>query len=399
MKRFGEIIVFVLKRITKVFGNTLARIAGWNMKVKSGRVMCWAYNFKQYGCNPRYLTDYILEHDTNFEIYWVFRKGIDTSKVDKRVKVIKFPSWEYYKLLATAEFLITNSRTEPFQIYWHKRPEQKYLMLWHGGVALKKVEGDAQDKLGYQYLHKAKTDSRIADLMISGCSMQSKLLRKAFWYEGEIMECGIPRNDIFFHSEYHAEFKKRIYETYNIALDSHLVLYAPTFRRNKSIEPYRINWSRMYKALQKMLNVENITILVRLHPNLIGKVDTSSLVAFDNVIDATRYHDMQELLCVADMLITDYSSSMFDFAMLKRPCILYATDVNKYDRGYYFDLKELPFPLAENEENLLHIINNFSKEDYMKSLNTFLTDTIGLYENGNAAQSIMKWMQDKSLRS
>ena len=155
----------------------------------------------------------------------------------------------------------------------------------------------------------------------------------------------------------------------------------------------------MYKALQKMLNVENITILVRLHPNLIGKVDTSSLVAFDNVIDATRYHDMQELLCVADMLITDYSSSMFDFAMLKRPCILYATDVNKYDRGYYFDLKELPFPLAENEENLLHIINNFSKEDYMKSLDTFLTDTIGLYENGNAAQSIMKWMQDKSLRS
>ena len=213
------------------------------------------------------------------------------------------------------------------------------------------------------------------------------------------MECGIPRNDIFFHSEYHAEFKKRIYETYNIALESHLVLYAPTFRRNKSIEPYRINWSRMYKALQKMLNVENITILVRLHPNLIGKVDTSSLVAFDNVIDATRYHDMQELLCVADMLITDYSSSMFDFAMLKRPCILYATDVNKYDRGYYFDLKELPFPLAENEENLLHIINNFSKEDYMKSLDTFLTDTIGLYENGNAAQSIMKWMQDKSLRS
>ena len=81
-----------------------------------GRVMCWAYNFKQYGCNPKYLTDYLLEHNENFEIYWVFRRGIDTSQVDKRVKVVKFRSWEYLKLLATAEFFVTNSRTLPYHI-------------------------------------------------------------------------------------------------------------------------------------------------------------------------------------------------------------------------------------------------------------------------------------------
>ena len=101
---------------------------------------------------------------------------------------------------------------------------------------------------------------------------------------------------------------------------------------------------------------------------------------------------MQELLCASDMLITDYSSSMFDMGMLKRPCILYATDAEAYDRGFYFNLRELPFPLAENEEQLLATIEAFDSAAYTTRLNTFFTERVGLKEDGHASEALAEWM-------
>lgn len=397
MKKTGAAIAWGLNRFIKVFGNILSLIIRCFTRVRKGRVMCWAYNFKQYGCNPRYLTEYLLENNPEFEICWVFRRKVDISGIDKRIKCVRFRSLEYYLLVNTAEFFITNSRTDPYRIYWHKRPGQKYLMLWHGGVALKKIEKDAEEKLGYSYVRKAKIDSKVCDLMISGCRFQTRLLRDAFWYEGEILEKGIPRSDIFFDTERHKEIDKEVRETYAIPESDKIVLYAPTFRRDRSTAPYEINWDKVIPELHKALNTERVTVLVRLHPNLIGKVDTSTLVSYDNVMDATLYHDMQGLLCICDMLITDYSSSMFDIAMIKRPCILYATDVEKYDRGYYFKFDELPFPLSRNEKELLETIRNFDKEEYDHNLTEFFDRHIGLFENGTSSKALSEWMTNPGI--
>ena len=333
MKDLGPAIVWGLNRIGKVFGNIFSLIIRCFTKIHKGRMMCWAYTFKQYSCNPRYLTEYLLENNTEFEIFWVFRGNVDTSGVDKRIKCVRYKSLQYYILVNTAEFFITNARTDPYRIYWHKRKGQKYLMLWHGGVALKRIEKDAEAQLSYSYLKKAKIDSKVCDLMVSGCRFQTSLLKEKFWYNGEILERGIPRNDVFFNKARHPEMKERICHKYGISPDSRIVLYAPTFRRDKSIEPYRIDWSRVVPELRKIYDTDKISILLRLHPNLIGKADASSLINDESVIDVTRYHDMQELLCVSDLLITDYSSSMFDITMLKKPCMLYATDIEKYNRG------------------------------------------------------------------
>ena len=201
-------------------------------------------------------------------------------------------------------------------------------MLWHAGVALKRIEADAADKLSFSYTQRAKADSKVCDLMISGCAMQTKLQRERYWYSGEILERGIPRNDIFFNTARHKKLRERIAKQYGIDPKSRIVLYAPTFRVDYSTKPYAINWSRVTPAISRMFGGESVAVLVRMHPLLIGKVETSHLVAYEGVCDATRYHDMQELLAVADMLITDYSSSMFDFAMQGRLCLLYATDAN-----------------------------------------------------------------------
>jgi CDP-glycerol glycerophosphotransferase len=392
MKRVGGAIAWGLNRAIKSFGNMLSMFVRLGIKVKPGRVVCWAYNYKQYGCNPRYLTEYLLEHYPDMEIVWVFRKGVNISAVDKRVKCVRFRTWEYLKMVNNAEFLVTNSRTDPWHIYWHKRPEQKYLMLWHGGAALKRIERDVEDRLGFSYVQKAKRDSKVCDLMISGCRANTELIKRSFWYSGEILEAGIPRNDIFFNETLHRSIRQHIIEQYQLPSDGRIVLYAPTFRRSGTIEPYRIDWSDMIPRLERMFGGAKVTLLLRLHPNLIGKADTSSLINHPSVIDMTRYHDMQELLCVSDMLITDYSSSMFDYAMLRRPCMLYATDVAEYDRGYYYDFRELPFPLAQNSEQLINLIENFDEKEYQRDLKTFLDERLGLVERGVAAEELARWM-------
>lgn len=397
MKNIGPAIAWGLNRFVKLFGNLLSLIIGCFTRVQKGRVMCWAYNFKQFGCNPRYVTEYLLEHNPEFEIYWVFRKKVDISGIDKRIKCVRFRSLAYYKLVNTAEFFITNSRTDPYRIYWHKRPGQKYLMLWHAGMALKKIEKDVEDKLGYSYVKKAKIDSKVCDLMISGCKFQTRLLQEKFWYEGEILEKGIPRNDIFFDTEKHTQMRVRICEQYGIPQTDRIVLYAPTFRRDKSIEPYRINWAELVPEFSRLFDGDKVTVFLRLHPNLIGKVDTSPLLNSPEVIDVTLYHDMQELLCIADFLITDYSSSMFDIAMLERPCVLYATDLEKYDRGYYFKFDELPFPLARNNEQLSEVIRYFDRDAYQAELTTFFDQQIGFVEDGTSSRELSKWMITHSL--
>lgn len=394
MRRTGPAIAWGLNRIIKSFGNILSFIIRCFVPVKKGRVMCWAYNFKQYGCNPRYISEHLLDSYDDFEVYWVFRSRKYASRMDRRMKYVRFRSWKYFILVNTAEFLISNSRTDPYRIYWHKRKGQKYLMVWHGGVALKKIERDAEEKLGFSYVMKAKLDSRACDLMISGCRVQTTLLKEKFWYSGEILEKGVPRNDIFFDTDAHARLKEQVCRMYGIPEGNRILLYAPTFRRNRSIEPYRIDWKKMIPHADRMLGGKGTTVLLRLHPNLIGRVDTSSLLNAPGVIDATLYPDMQELLCVADMLITDYSSSMFDFTMLMRPCILYATDAEQYDRGYYFRFEEMPYPLARTQEELTDIIASFDTEAYKERLKKFFDEKIGLAENGHAAEAIAAWMRE-----
>lgn len=398
MKKTGSAIAWGINRFIKLFRNIISFFIRCFVPVKKGVIMCWAYNFKQYSCNPRHISEYLLDNAQEYDIYWVFRSKKYENNIDKRIKTVRFKSWKYLILVNTAEFLISNSRTDPFHIYWHKRKGQKYIMMWHGGVALKKIEKDAEEKLGFSYVMKAKNDSKACDLMISGCKVQTKLLQEKFWYSGEILEHGIPRNDIFFKTDLHKEIKKKVCKLYDIPESNRIILYAPTFRRNRSIKPYSIDWEQASPHIEKMLGSNSITVLIRLHPNLIGKVDTTALTRYQNTIDVTMYHDMQELLCISDMLITDYSSSMFDFTMLLRPCILYATDIEQYDRGYYYKFDELPFPLTRNQEEFIKAISLFNEEEYKKKLMKFFNEDIGLLENGHACETITKWIKEHSMK-
>lgn len=382
-----EIVKRVQYHIKALFGGLFSSIIRLFVKVDPNIVLCLSYNGLKYSCNPRYITEFLLHRkDSRYRIYWLFNEGVDVSEVPNEVTVIRRDSFKHFIIINKAKFIINNSRTAIRGLYWLKRREQRYIMTWHSSNGLKKIEADA-GVLGKYYVRNAKRDSKLCDLILSGCRFRSEVIRRAFWYENEILERGTPRNDIFFKENSHLVDKVRVH--FNLDANVKVVLYAPTFRSSYTLENYDIDWRETILALNKRFESEFV-VLYRLHPNFIGRDYMEGMPS--NVIDATLYHDMQELLIASDVLITDYSSSMFDYALLRKPCFLYMKDRATYDRGNYFEFDELPFPNATDSHTLKLIVDSFDMSQYLRDVDSFQSNVIHTFEKGNAAEAVLEWM-------
>lgn len=295
------------------------------LKIKPGRVVFFSYYGKQYSCNPKYISEYIVQnYSKKFEVIWLFKEGCMPNTHIDGVCSLLFHTFKSIIAINTAEFVITNCRTLPRVYDWIKTKQQKYIMTWHGSFPVKKVERDAQDKLSHKYVEAAKVDSTISSLFLSESRFTTELFRKSFWYDGEVMERGVPRSDIFYATDKHEAIKKRVLDYYGFSDDIHVVLYAPTFRSDFSLDKYDIDWSIIIPSLKKILGGE-VKVLVRLHPNFIStNINTTNVTTGENIYDATKYDEINDLLIASDVLFSDYSSCMFDFAYLKRPCFIYA---------------------------------------------------------------------------
>lgn len=365
--------------------------------VKKGRVFCRAWSGKQYNCNPKYITECILKNcPDNFEIFWELLGNVENLHLDSRIKISRGNLLRTLYLLNTAEYLIANNRLNFYGGKWKKRPGQKYIMTWHGSMALKKVEFDAIDCLPESYIKSAIRDSEVTDLLLSDSSWCTEFMRRAFHYEGEILEKGLPRNDIFFIPERVEYCNEQIRRIYDISPKDKIVLYAPTFRTDMSTESYISNWDELHSTLEEYYNT-NVCILVKLHPAMIGMNESLNLNDKPFLYNVSKHEDIQELLCASDMLITDYSSIMFEFAYLNKPCFLYVPDAVTYDRGFYFDLETLPFPTAVTNDEILSKIKLFKESEYIENLNRFYSDTLMNIQTANSSNAVVQWMINKRI--
>ena len=110
MSHYKDIIHWGFTRFIKFFGNIPSLFIRLFYPVKKGRVVFWSYDFKQYSCNPRYLSEYILENHPDFEVIWAFRKRVNTDGIDKRIKCVKYPTWEAFP--KEASIAIINGRSK-----------------------------------------------------------------------------------------------------------------------------------------------------------------------------------------------------------------------------------------------------------------------------------------------
>ena len=173
-----------------------------------------------------------------------------------------------------------------------------------------------------------------------------------------------------------------MYAHFGIPAGKKLALYAPTFRDDKAASLYGFQPDKLQKSLG-----DDWCIGCRLHPNLNAEIPK------DTAIPMSKYPDMQELLQACDLLITDYSSSMFDMAVAGKKCALYVPDLETYlanERGLYFDLMELPFPKATDMDALCEAVQDFAGYDARCA--EFM-DKIGNFEQGSAAQELAKWIE------
>ena len=318
--------------------------------IKHNRIVFDSYYGRGYSDSPKAICEVLRQSGEDLDLVWLCRDEAAEKTLPEGVRAVPNHGMKKLKALASAKVWVDNCRK-----YENcKRKGQIYMQTWHG-FTLKKLEQDVEDKLEPAYLRACKSDSAQCDVMISGSGFMTKLYRERFWYQGPVLNTGTPRNDIFYRN--HAEIHAKVCQALGLPEDRKLALYAPTFRDDHSTEAYRLDTALVRRKCEEHFQGQ-WSVLVRLHPNVASQ--SGELFAYDGdrLVDVTAYPDMQELLCAAGLLITDYSSSMFDYALTGKPIVQFATDIEAYQKGrdFYFPLDSLPFPLAKSNEELETIL-------------------------------------------
>lgn len=370
-----------MKNIKNRIIEVLLRLLMISMRIfpiQNNKVVFSNFVGKGFGGNPKYI--YLkLSEQVSIDAVWLVSNLHENNNLPDNVRAVKYHSLRKFYELATAKVWIDNCRKGEYMV---KRSSQYYVMTWHGGIGIKKVENDAAVLLGKEYVRYAKIDSERIDLMISNSAWCTKLYNKSFWYSGEIIEEGLPRLDCLVNLTVYSGIKK----LFGIPDSTRIIMYAPTFRKEKSLKPYKIAPDLVVNELANKFGGEWV-FMYRLHPSISIKINIPECIC--QVIDVSTYNDIYQLLTVTDVVITDYSSIIFDFAETNKPAFLYVTDLEEYnkDRSTYFDIKALPFPFSDSNAQLVKNIRAFDMDEYKKELDSFFSK-LGLNETGHAAESI-----------
>ena len=384
--KISTLINKATERIQSFFAYLIARLLTASKGLVKNKFFCISMTGNSYGDNIKCLSDFIEKNDEEAEIVWAFSSSFK-KKSGCQHKSVELYSVAYYKEMLTSKYILSNARLN--QRMFHKRKGQIYLQTWHG-TALKIIGIDARKpRPGYKKLIQPpmlEFDVDHTDIMISGSGFMTNIYREKFGFKGDMWEVGTPRNDIFFGN--HPELVEKVHRYYNIPKDSDIILYAPTFRSDGSLKYYDIDAKKLLSLWENKIG-RKCVFLARLHPNIASKESELKKMFPANTIYASSYPDMQELLYATDLLVTDYSSSMFDFMYSGKPVLMYVPDWDSYDRGFYFKKEDIPFIMIEKNEDLQKAINEIESEATQMKRNAFI-ENIKSFEEGNASYKIIK---------
>lgn len=332
------------------------------------------------GDDPKYILLELLRRKVNAQLIWISNDINET--VPDGVKVVKYKSfWAHYHWY-TARVWVDNcvSTYRPT-----KRRGQFYLQTWHASMPLKHVDKVAEPFLTKRYVKLAKKDSATIDLMYSNNELQIDVIRNTFFYEGLVIKNDVPREVPLLLGN--TVVRENVLRFFNIDKKKKIILYAPTFRSKVNMEIFIWDYQRVIKSIEHKFKSEFV-MLLRLHPNISRLCKNLSYC--DTVINATTYPDMQELLAASDIMINDYSSSQFEFIMMKKPVFLLCPDIIEYretDRPWVFEPEELPQTVSTNVDELIDNINKHDDDNYKDRVEKFLQKT-GFEDSGNGDKVI-----------
>lgn len=359
------------------------------LPLKKNKIVFTRHGGKGFGDHGKYIALKLIELNADCDMVWMVNDM--NSEFPKEVRKVKNTDLHRIYELATAKVWVENCAKHRGT---KKRKNQFYINTTHGvGISVKKfcLDDATETRLRKKNLIH---DGEIADVVLSGGKFITNAYKTAFRIKGRVWECGSARVDILLnHTQ---EDIKAVKARLGIKEDCKVVLYAPTFRRsgNGDLHCYTLDRENLLDSLQQKYG-GNWKLLIRLHPH---EKNARNMTGFsDKILDVTSYDDIQELLIISDVLITDYSSVMFDFSYMKRPIFLYANDIEDYlkqERDLFFRPDELPFPLAETDEELRDSILNFDEQQYREDVERF-HEQCGVMEDGKASERIARLIMEQ----
>lgn len=334
----------------------------------------------KYSCNPQALYEYIDKNYPEYECIWFLEDA--RTPIKGKGKRVRRGSQEYYHYLATAKYFVNNVN---FATDYVKRKGQIEIQTMHGTplktLGLDVVSDFPTESARQQYIEK---NSRWDYLIVQGEFMAQKG-KRIFEFEKEVLCTGYPRTDRLFGFDQTKADKVK--DTLGLPKNKKIILYAPTWRVRGRFD--------MNLNLEKMKEVfsDEYILLIRLHHFSASGYTIPEDGEF--IFDFNSYRYVEELYMIADILITDYSSVMFDFALLKKPMLFFTYDLEEYGnelRGLYIDFaKEAPGPLLFHSDEVIQAILHLDQEmekcqDRVENFHQkFLT-----YERPNSAELVVK---------
>lgn len=359
-------------------------------KVKRNKIVLSNIQGHQYACNIKYLGNELLKNE-NLDIVYLYYSNTDKTLLPNNFRLAKYGSLKSLYELSTSRAWLFNSHPFIYQMGLIKSNDTIFFQTFHGSMGIKKIEADAQQT--YQDLGWYKWQYKSAstfDYMFVDSEFEKNIFKSAFWGFGKTLKIGKARDCIFYKNP--EAYINKVKEYYNIPKENKIVLYAPTWRSDKRCSCYNIDIKLLKKSLNRRFGSE-WTVLIRAHSHM--KINTFNALYDENqVINAVDYPDMQELLVAADVLISDYSSCIPEYTILKKPSFIYATDIEKYENGFYYPLSTLPTPIATDNGELAENILNFDNDKFVARCNEFLQE-MGHEDDENSCKRIVDFILEK----
>lgn len=367
-------------------------------------------------CNPKYIVEELHRRNPEYRFVWFVN---DTSKqFPPYIKKVKNSAWNRALYLSTSKIWIDNYR-KPYGTI--KRKGQYYFNTWHATVSIKSIglwRGTAFSRMAYLV---SKNDSDMIDYVITDSEWCDEMYPRGLVYDGTFLRAGAPRCDILYGDR--TEQRTRIREEYRLPADARIVLFAPTFResshggqREVSDAEWSLDYTRLLANLERRFGGD-WHLCIRLHPQLAARIKAQiPETKADRIFDASLREDMSELLAGVDACVTDYSSIAMDAGFAELPVFLYADDLRDYihARGgmqwdFHEDFREpitnnremmpgitavMPYPMAQDNEELEQNILQFDNENYLARLRCF-HEAISLIFDGRASARVADVIEER----
>ncbi|WP_091730637.1 CDP-glycerol glycerophosphotransferase family protein [Nocardioides scoriae] len=345
----------------------------------------WSSFDGRYSDSPRALYEALRSRRDDLEHTWL-AKAEHRSTFPDHATTVDAAGAEAVAALEAADLVVANTHV---RLPWTKRAGATYVQTWHG-TPLKTVHRDvlwAPDGL----LDELDEDVAKWDLLLSPNPHSTRYLSQAFRWTGALLESGYPRNDVLSppaHDERRAEVRARL----GIEDDRTVVLYAPTWRDEEGYDPSRPVPVRLdVEAFGAALG-EDHTLLVRAHNMVTGRWEVTGADWLQDV--SIEPSDVADLYTAADVLITDYSSVMFDFAVTGRPILFLVADLEQYasvTRGFYLDLwPQAPGPQLRDTDEVVAALRDLPavEKEFSERYAAFAATYTSL-EDGHATERVL----------